>query len=86
LLRVNFPDGTPARKARVVMHPVRDNNVNHVIRVETDDRGLTRVCNAPQSLKLEVRASADGNLSAIGVREIDSRLATMILQLKPTSP
>jgi hypothetical protein len=68
------------------MHPFRDDNVNHVIRTMTDEHGLARMCNAPQGLRLEVRASSDGNLSAIAVREIDARLATMILQLKPTSP
>jgi hypothetical protein len=86
LLRVNLPDGTPAKKARVVMHPFRDDNEKHVIRVATDDHGLTRVCNVPQSLKLEARATADGNLLAVGVREIDARLVTMILQLKLSPP
>jgi hypothetical protein len=80
--RIALPNGAPVAGARVTVRVINGENVGPIAGGKADRDGLFRVCQAPRYSMLEVRADRPGGPPAISLIEIQSNLASVVLQFK----
>jgi hypothetical protein len=83
VLRVLKADGSSAAGANVEVRAIADGNMRRLAEGQTNQTGLFHLCRAPRGARLQVRAHGFDSPPVVTAVDIDNKVVTVKLQLKP---
>lgn len=83
VVRVLRADGSSAAGARVEARTILDGDMRRIAEGETNEDGLFHLCRAPRNTRLQLRATGFDSPPIVSIVDVDNKVVTVKLQLKP---